>query len=558
MDKFEQKRRDHKAGSAQPSPKASAAVTKMLSGNLEIPINKTPPQMGRKLSELWRDTSNLADPLALPKNADSPGKRLAEQRLRDQQLAAGRRATEGPVPLRGRPQNDYGAHGSGAQSALVSSSSMRHNTSASSSIAPIEELPGDSAISGAGAGAGAGAGEDGGALNAAPLTSSRLEAHTAQTALDRGRTTGWQKPNGSVGPVLEGLKRIGRRLSGGGIPASSIATSNYDAPGGGGERRGGTQRRGSRRGGNRRKSVGEIALEAAENSFVWVGSRVGVQMGGMGAEREYLKYHTEYKRLRKAVPCGLNIFIPISKTRQMWNATMVVLILWNIIILPIDLAFQVQAGSVWEPLEMVFDFFFIFDCFMNFFTPFGRKPTKLDNSAWEIRRPLIVRNYAAGWFLIDFISSIPLNLIFMFNQASTSTTDGDNPNLDLLRTAKVGRLLKNVRILRIGRLIKLFGKSVLGAEIINTWRIVRLLLLFALMAHTLGCLYYFISYVCVGRGVGGGRETCHEKSVEVRSQHGTHPIPARVINGAVDGLPHAPPTRNQPCMQTSLQQFTRV
>jgi hypothetical protein len=493
------------------SPKASAAVTKMLSGNLEKPIKTPPPQMGRKLSELWRDTSNFTDPLTLPKNADSPGKRLAELRLRDQQLAAGRRATEGPAPLRGRPQNDYGAHGSGAQSALVSSSSMRHNTSASSSIAPIEEPPGGSAISGAGAGAGAGAGDDGSALNAAPLTSSRLEAHTAQSALDRGRATGWQKPNGGVGPVLEGLKRIGRRLSGGGTPASSFATSNYNAPGGGGgggEGREGVQRRGSRRGGNRRKSVGEIALEAAENSFVWVGSRVGVQMGGMGAEREYLKYHTEYKRLRKAVPCGLNIFIPISKTRQMWNATMVVLILWNIIILPIDLAFQVQAGTAWEPLELVFDFFFVFDCFMNFFTPFGRKPTKLDISAWEIRRPLIVRNYASGWFLIDFISSIPLNLIFMFNQAPTTTTDGDNPNLDILRTAKVGRLLKNVRILRIGRLVKLFGKSVLGAEIINTWRIVRLLLLFALMAHTLGCLYYFISYVGVlanvGRGVRGG------------------------------------------------------
>ena len=45
----------------------------------------------------------------------------------------------------------------------------------------------------------------------------------------------------------------------------------------------------------------------------------------------------------------------------------------------------------------------------------------------------------------------------------------------------------------MSRVFKLLGKNVLGAEVVNTWRIVRLLVLFALLAHLLGCLLYFIS-----------------------------------------------------------------
>ena len=97
------------------------------------------------------------------------------------------------------------------------------------------------------------------------------------------------------------------------------------------------------------------------------------------------------------------------------------------------------------------------------------------------------------------MSSIPFDFVFEIINAITSSGGGGGgatDQLQFVKTAKIGRLLKNVRILRIGRLLKKFGgkgSNKLMMQFANLGGIFMLFVVFLVIAHLIGCFFYFVS-----------------------------------------------------------------
>ena len=116
----------------------------------------------------------------------------------------------------------------------------------------------------------------------------------------------------------------------------------------------------------------------------------------------------EMSRVAKQVPAL--ICVPLSGVRSLWNMVIALLVLWNLIILPIDCAFDVRKGGGWLLFDAVCDLVFIVDVFIQFATPYlfyveGKRQ-------WETSKRKIMCHYLASWFVVDLLAAIPFDVIF--------------------------------------------------------------------------------------------------------------------------------------------------
>mmetsp|Transcript_18828 Transcript_18828/g.26426 ORF Transcript_18828/g.26426 Transcript_18828/m.26426 type:complete len:610 (-) Transcript_18828:442-2271(-) len=95
----------------------------------------------------------------------------------------------------------------------------------------------------------------------------------------------------------------------------------------------------------------------------------------------------------------------------------------------------------------------------------------------------IKKRYLKGWFLIDFLSIVPIELIvLLFAKISGSQASSDSQ-------VKLLALLKLPRLLRLGRLLKFME----GLAYANLFKIGKLFCTFVLSSHWVACLFGFIT-----------------------------------------------------------------
>ena len=121
--------------------------------------------------------------------------------------------------------------------------------------------------------------------------------------------------------------------------------------------------------------------------------------------------------------------------------------------MPVRVAFDRAEPTDEETLlDMIFNIVFVLDIVLNF-----RTAVKLDGVL--IEDPRKIRNaYLKSWFLIDFLSTIPIDLIFVIGNNEEVGTEAAQINklLRLLRIFKLLRMMKLTRILaRIERYAKI-------------------------------------------------------------------------------------------------------
>jgi hypothetical protein len=120
------------------------------------------------------------------------------------------------------------------------------------------------------------------------------------------------------------------------------------------------------------------------------------------------------------------------------------------------------------------DFIFLIDIIFNFRTTYVNSLNGL-----EVLEPKkIAINYLKQWrFYTDLLSIIPFEVIYELATKSKS------------KGFKIFDLLKLIRLLRLGRIIT-YMKFKQNAKI--GFRIVWLLLLYLLISHWIGCLWYMV------------------------------------------------------------------
>lgn len=100
----------------------------------------------------------------------------------------------------------------------------------------------------------------------------------------------------------------------------------------------------------------------------------------------------------------------LSVFRFYWDLLMLLLMMGNLIILPVGITFFKDENTPpWIIFNVVSDTLFLVDLVLNFRTGI----VKEDSTEIMLDPKAIRRNYLKSWFAVDFISSIPVDYIFL-------------------------------------------------------------------------------------------------------------------------------------------------
>lgn len=139
---------------------------------------------------------------------------------------------------------------------------------------------------------------------------------------------------------------------------------------------------------------------------------------------------------------------------------------------------------------------FAIDMIMSFFSAYINSEDKLEKKLNKI-----ALNYLEGWFLIDFISVFPINII-IDNSGYNSGTSSRMYNA-LSRFAKIPklyRLFKLVKLFRIVKVVKTRNMSKITRKVFDKFKVnmhlehlIYYLLGLFLFIHISGCIFFFIA-----------------------------------------------------------------
>ncbi|XP_013860170.1 potassium/sodium hyperpolarization-activated cyclic nucleotide-gated channel 2 [Austrofundulus limnaeus] len=196
----------------------------------------------------------------------------------------------------------------------------------------------------------------------------------------------------------------------------------------------------------------------------------------------------EQERLKSA---GAWIIHPYSDFRFYWDLLMLLLMMGNLIVLPVGITFfRDENTPSWIIFNVVSDTLFMVDLVLNFRTGI----VKEDSTEILLDPRAIRQNYLRSWFLVDFVSSIPVDYIFLMVDSLDSEVYRTARALRIVRFTKILSLL---RLLRLSRLIRYIHQ---WEEIFHMTydlasamvRIVNLIGMMLLLCHWDGCLQFLV------------------------------------------------------------------
>lgn len=174
---------------------------------------------------------------------------------------------------------------------------------------------------------------------------------------------------------------------------------------------------------------------------------------------------------------------PNSTARRCWDAAYHFCMAFQLVYLPFQIAF-LSAADLEDPLLSsgsvvlaVVDFFFLADMLLNFTTGFYSSMQVLQTDS-----RVIVRHYAAGWFPVDFVATVPAIFYRVVLYSGGPELRYLNATMPL-RLLRLGKIQEDVRRLEAHLKSPLFTSAM--------W-LAKLFLLPILISHCSACLLWLV------------------------------------------------------------------
>ncbi|XP_070969749.1 potassium/sodium hyperpolarization-activated cyclic nucleotide-gated channel 2 isoform X1 [Oncorhynchus clarkii lewisi] len=243
------------------------------------------------------------------------------------------------------------------------------------------------------------------------------------------------------------------------------------------------------------------ALETEENDHVDQSTYFQRQFGALlqpGVNKFSLRMFGSHKGVAaeqaRVKSFGVWIIHPYSDFRFYWDIVMLLLMMCNLVILPWGITFfEDQKTLPWISFNVISDTCFLVDLVLNFRTGV------LEGDDQIILDPKVIRmRYLKTWFVVDFISSIPMDYIFLIVDLEAQMEASD-----VYRTARALRIVRFTKILSLLRLLRLSR----FIRYIHQWeeifhmtydlasavvRIVNLIGMMLLLCHWDGCMQFMV------------------------------------------------------------------
>jgi CRP-like cAMP-binding protein len=195
---------------------------------------------------------------------------------------------------------------------------------------------------------------------------------------------------------------------------------------------------------------------------------------------------------------------PQGKIKSAWDFIIGLFIIYSIISVPIETAFQMELSPALRSFEYFVDVMFLTDVVINFRTVYFDEV----EDAYIAIPSLIAAKYLKLWFYIDFFSSVPIDSVM--NWVLHKSLAGLK-NIRLLKIIRLSRLLKLARVLKLGRIIVTIEDQ-LGVSP-ALFELLSMLTQIFLVAHLVACFWWGISITMTNHGwfdaqqVGGDLNT---------------------------------------------------
>lgn len=207
---------------------------------------------------------------------------------------------------------------------------------------------------------------------------------------------------------------------------------------------------------------------------------------------------------------------PTAPIKMKWDIVMLFLILYNVIMVPVRICFEVEApaGSVEFWLETCFDMLFLVDIVLNFNSAYIN-----DEGLLETNRSKIAKTYLKGWFLIDGPSSLPtepvMELIGLAIPDSgigssapvavgcAASGGGDTALLmpKLLRFLRMFRFMKLIRLLKAAKIFKVMEEE-LDVNM-SVLKLFKLVFIVVFLGHLIACFVFLANKASQAANVFG-------------------------------------------------------
>ena len=149
----------------------------------------------------------------------------------------------------------------------------------------------------------------------------------------------------------------------------------------------------------------------------------------------------QWDEVRKsAPPC---IMHPEATFRKYWDIGSVFCILYSCYTVPYFMALEAEPTGTIKYVDTAVDILFIVDIILVFMT--ARIVLTEDGPVTVVDMGQIAVLYFKGWFIPDFLSSFP------FDAVIAATTNCGDMNPETARVAKLGRIFRLLKILRMVR-----------------------------------------------------------------------------------------------------------
>jgi len=207
------------------------------------------------------------------------------------------------------------------------------------------------------------------------------------------------------------------------------------------------------------------------------------------------------------------IIDPHTPWKAFWDIWVALLIAYSVIMVPLRVCFSLRScifSADWT-WELFVDCCFFADILLTFRTALIFEDLEKQKRMVVTDAPRIAYHYIKGWFVIDVVSTIPIDTIIeltLYASASaaeaqslrscSSLTDSNLRSTMMLRVLRLVRLLKLFRTLKLGLLFRRLDDAVNINPAV--FKMARLLAYILLLSHLSACSWFGIFKPVVEEG----------------------------------------------------------
>ncbi|OQR81564.1 Voltage-gated Ion Channel (VIC) Superfamily [Thraustotheca clavata] len=176
------------------------------------------------------------------------------------------------------------------------------------------------------------------------------------------------------------------------------------------------------------------------------------------------------------------VFHPEENFLVNWQLAIAIAIVYSTIMVPYRIGFNSDPTGTGLTFDLFVDSFFFLDILISFRTAYYTTERQL-----IVNQKTIIFSYLRGWFMIDFVSTLPIDTIGSYFISNSSQVLASTK---ILRIFRIARIFKLIRLLKIGKVFKRLRDSIQLSP--SGERLLKLVMIMVLFGHWNGCIFHFI------------------------------------------------------------------